>query len=69
MHQEDMRPARNIWMDGHWEDELIILAIIVVKVVLQAVSAVFRHDIVGVSMSHLPDIFNISWIYPSMGVG
>jgi hypothetical protein len=34
VHKQDMWPSRDIWVDGHWEDELIVLAVVVVKMVL-----------------------------------
>ena len=36
MHEKDVRPAADIRMDRHWEDEFIVLAVEIVEVILMA---------------------------------
>lgn len=38
MHKQDVRSTTHVGMNGHWEDELVELAIVVVKVVLSDIS-------------------------------
>ena len=40
MHQKHMRSSRNIGVNGHWEDKLVVLAIEIVEVVLDSVSMI-----------------------------
>jgi hypothetical protein len=35
MHEEDVRSARHVRVDGHGEDEVVEFAVVVVEVVLQ----------------------------------
>lgn len=37
MHEQDVWSARHVWMNGHWENEFIILSVKVVEMVLGAV--------------------------------
>lgn len=34
VHQQNVRSAGNIWMDGHGKDKLVVLSVIVVEVIL-----------------------------------
>lgn len=38
MHKQDVRSTTHVRMDSHWEDEVVELAIVVVKVVLSGLS-------------------------------
>lgn len=35
VHQKNVGTSANIGVDGHWEDELVILAVIIVEVILE----------------------------------
>lgn len=34
VHQQNVRSAGNIWMDGHGKDKLVVFSVIVVEVIL-----------------------------------
>jgi hypothetical protein len=34
MHKEHMRPPRDVWVDRHWENKLVVFSVEVVEVTL-----------------------------------
>lgn len=37
MHQQDMRPTRNIRMNRHWENKFVIFAVIIIEMILSSI--------------------------------
>lgn len=35
VHQQNVRSARNIWVDGHRKDKLVVFSVVVVEVILR----------------------------------
>jgi hypothetical protein len=66
-----MWAAGHIWVDGHWEDELVVFLVEIVEVVLEVGRVSNRFEdmksLQGFS-AHLPDIFYVSRVLPSITV-
>ena len=39
MHEQDMGSTTHVWVNGHWEDEFIKLAVVVIEVILAKILA------------------------------
>lgn len=53
MHEKDMRAARDIGMNGHGKNELVVLAVEVVKMILTGVSTVNKRDLLTFQISSM----------------
>lgn len=65
MHQQDMRPTRNIRVNRHRENKFVEFAVVIIEMILSVINTgLFEVD----TIPYLPDVFNISRVDPSMGV-
>lgn len=67
MHEEHVRATRHIRVDGHGENELVVLAVVVVEMVLPVNQPTAMPPIPR--ETYLPNILDISGVNPSVAVG
>lgn len=66
MHEKDMGPAGDIWVDCHWEDELVILVPLLARFLVQVAPDTYLA--IHVVKVVPPNILNITGIDEPMAV-